>query len=117
MTETELIRYKKPTPDVAYKLMDFVERQTSDKYGVYSTGFFLVGGKRIFINIEGGLWHMSIDTNHPLGYYEMKELRYKFLPNDMQVGQIFPPREEFVSLRENCYHLWQLTEVEKIRNI
>lgn len=41
-------------------------------------------------------------------FHELKEVRYKFMPNDMQVAQIFPPREEFVNVHENCFHLFEL---------
>lgn len=47
-------------------------------------------------------------ANHTLGYYELKEIRYKFMPDSMQVAQIFPPRKEFVNLHENCFHLYQI---------
>lgn len=47
-------------------------------------------------------------ANHTLGYYELKEIRYKFMPNNMHVAQIFPPREEFVNVHPNCFHLWEL---------
>lgn len=43
-----------------------------------------------------------------MGYYELKELRYTFLPNRIEVAQIFPPREEFVNLAENCLHLYEI---------
>jgi hypothetical protein len=26
----------------------------------------------------------------------------------MFVAQVFPPREDFVNVHENCFHLWQL---------
>lgn len=110
MTEEELKKFKKPLPMAFEKVgVKFVQQDKSDKYGVYSTGFYQYKGKQILINVEDGLWHLSVAANHPLGYYEIKEIRYKFMPNDMQVGQIFPPREEFVNIHENCYHLFELS--------
>lgn len=88
--------------------MDFEPTVVEDDYGVYSTGFFQWKGKEIFITIDEGLWHLSASTNHTIGYYELKELRYEFMPNAMFVAQIFPPREEFVNIDQNCFHLWQL---------
>ena len=106
MTEEELKKYKQPDqPQFPIKVR---EEERSDKYGVYSTGFFKYKGKNIVVNNEEGKWHLSASANHTLGYYEIKELRYKFMPNDMEVAQIFPPREEFVNLHENCFHLWEL---------
>lgn len=79
-----------------------------DEHGCYSTGFFRWRGKDIAITIDAGLWHLSAACNHTLGYYELKELRYEFMPDNMTVAQIFPRRESFVNIHENCFHLWQL---------
>ena len=109
MTNEELKKYRQPLPLSVTKLpIEFVEERIEDEYGVYETGFFRYKGKEIFINKEMGLWHLSIAAKHILGYYELKEIRYKFMPNDMQVAQIFPPREEFVNLHEFCFHLHEL---------
>lgn len=115
MTKEELKKYRR---EVGFELLkklpfEFVNDTKVDDYGVYCTGMFEYKGKTIFINKEDGLWHLSVSANHPLGYFEMKEVRYKFMPNDMQVAQIFPPREQFVNIHENCYHLFQLNESEE----
>ncbi len=108
MTIEELKRYKQPSPpQFPFKIRD-EERQ--DKYGIYSTGLFKYKGKSIIINKEDGLWHLSVSANYTLGYYELKEIRYMFMPNDMHVAQIFPPREEFVNLHENCFHLYEMAD-------
>lgn len=113
MTNEELKKYKRPLPLVFTKLpIELVNEHIEDKYGIYETGFFNYKGKEIFINSEDGAWHLSVSANHTLGYYELKEIRYKFMPNDMQVAQIFPPREEFINLHENCFHLYELREDE-----
>jgi hypothetical protein len=62
------------------------------------------------VTIDGGKWHLSASTNHPIGYYELKEIRYEFLPNDIRAAQIFPPREQFVNVDENCYHLFEIDD-------
>jgi hypothetical protein len=112
----ELEKYRRPWPDhvvaemkrIAGDGMSFEPTIVEDKYGIYSTGMFIYKGKEIFITIDDGLWHLSASTNHTIGYYELKELRYEFMPNTMFVAQIFPPREEFVNIDQNCFHLWQL---------
>lgn len=93
-------------PDVLRKI--FVEHDEEDKHGYYATGLYMWKGKHIFVNLEGGKWHLSASCNHVIGYYEMKELRYTFLPDAIYAGQIFPPREEFVNIHPNCYHLYQV---------
>lgn len=109
MTKEELKKYKQPMPLAISKLpIEFVEDHIEDKYGVYETGFFQYKGKTIFINKELGKWHLSVSLTRTIGYYELKELRYKFMPNNMDVAQIFPKREYFVNIHENCFHLYEL---------
>lgn len=115
-TREQLEKCRRPWPEAVVAAMkeyggddmDFEPTVVEDDYGVYSTGFFQWKGKEIFITIDAGLWHLSASTNHTIGYYELKELRYEFMPNAMFVAQVFPPREEFVNLDQNCFHLWQL---------
>ena len=109
MTQEELKKFKKQMPLTSAKLpIKFVADHIEDEYGVYETGFFHFKGKQIFINKEDGLWHLSVAAKHPIGYYELKEIRYKFMPNKMQVAQIFPPREEFVNVHPTTFHLFEL---------
>lgn len=109
MTQEELVKFKKPMPPALAKLpVKFVAERIEDKYGVYETGFFHFKGKQIFVNKEDGMWHLSIAAKHTLGYYELKEVRYKFMPDNMQVAQIFPAREDFVNISPNIFHLFEL---------
>ena len=92
MTKEELKEYRREIPPQAGILAKIlVEDKREDVYGVYSTGFFHYKGKNIFINVEDGRWHLSVSSDHTLGYYELKDIRYRFMPNDMSVAQIFPP--------------------------
>lgn len=65
----------------------------------------------------GPRWHLSIShrTNeHPPkpGRYptwdEIKDARYRFMPAAIQVAQILPPPDEFISLHETTFHLWEI---------
>lgn len=85
-----------------------VEHSEKDKYGYYSTGLYKYKGINIISNIEGGKWHLSMSAKYPLGYQQIKEVRYQFMPNRLQVAQIFPPREEFVNIHTRCWHLWEI---------
>ena len=91
---------------------DFSLHEESDEYGHYSTGLFRYKGKDILITIDDGMWHVSINTNHPIGYYELKDVRYQFVADHRHMAQIFPPREEFVNISENCFHLYELNPDE-----
>lgn len=108
MTKEELLKYKEDTP----KKFPFyiVEQQATDEYGIYSTGIFKYKGMSLIIAIENGKWHLSVSAKFPLGYQQLKDVRYKFLPNNIQVAQIFPPREEFVNVHEYCWHLWEIKD-------
>lgn len=106
MTQEELLKYrsdgKKTFP------FHIKEQEITDKYGVYSTGVFEYKGMCLVIAIEDNKWHLSVSAKFPLGYHQLKEIRYKFLPNNIQVAQIFPPREQFVNLHSTCWHLWEI---------
>lgn len=106
MTEQEYLKYRK-TPPASFPFA-IKDEERRDAYGVYSTGIFLYKGKSIIVANEGGKWHLSVSCNHTLGYYELKEIRYMFMPNDMNVAQMFPPREQFVNFHQNCFHLFEL---------
>jgi hypothetical protein len=93
------------------KGVDLSLKEEQDEYGFYATGLFRWKGKDILITLDEGKWHLSVNTKHPLGYYEMKEVRYEFCPNRMQMAQIFPPREDFVNVAQNCFHLFELSIV------
>ena len=106
MTKEQLERLRQPVPEFLAHIYN--EHVEEDEHGYYSTGLFRWKGKTIFVNLENGGWHLSASCNHVIGYYELKEIRYNFLPNSIYAAQIFPPREEFVNIHENCYHLYQI---------
>lgn len=56
-------------------------------------------------------YHMSI--SHPNRYPtwdEIKEARYRFAPDDVTMAMLLPPKEEYVNIHENCFHLWQIED-------
>lgn len=68
-----------------------------------------MGRCTIIVTIDNGLWHLSISTpNASPSYKEIKEARYKYLPDDIYVAQIFPPKSEFINIHKYCHHLWQI---------
>lgn len=106
MTREELEKIRQPLPALMASI--FVDYHEEDEYGYYATGLYKFKGKMVFVNIEQGAWHLSASANHTLGYYELKEIRYNFLPNRISAAQIFPPREEFINVHENCFHLYEI---------
>lgn len=73
------------------------------------------------------LWHLSMshrsstltDTNgNPLPgriplWEEIKEARYKFIANEVTVGILLPPKEEYVNVHPTTIHLWEVRDERK----
>lgn len=66
---------------------------------------------------DGPMWHLSIShrTNEARprpGRYpewdEIAEARYQFIPDEVTVAMLLPPRSEYVNLHETCFHLWEI---------
>jgi hypothetical protein len=74
-----------------------------------SPGTFRFGRCVVIVSIDNGLWHLSISTRDALpSYKEVKAARYRFVPNDLYMAEIFPPEDEFVNVHPYCRHLWQV---------
>jgi hypothetical protein len=60
-------------------------------------------------------WHISI--SHPRRYPhwdEIKELRYQFIPDEATMAMLLPPRNEYVNVHPNCFHLHEFVGNEII---
>lgn len=82
-------------------------------------GTFLFGECSVIVSKDAGHWHLSIGNPERLPTYEeLKEARYKFLPDDIYMAQIFPPTKEFVNVHKFVLHLWQIDkEVSDLKRI
>ncbi len=78
-------------------------RETTD------TKIYRIGSCKVMISCDSGKYHLSIShpTRYPK-YDEIKEARYKFCPNDAVMAMLFPPKEQFVNIHSNCFHLFQI---------
>lgn len=57
------------------------------------------------------LWHAPIA--HPERYPtwdEIRDMRYAFLPDNMTMAMLLPPKAEYVNLHPNCFHLWEVDD-------
>lgn len=71
-------------------------------------GNFKLNGCNVIVSKDAGLWHLSISRKNRLpSYDDLKEARYRFMPDIEYVVQIFPPKKDFVNLHEYCLHLWE----------
>lgn len=60
-------------------------------------------------------WHLSIahtglggpDSSRYPTWDEVHEARYKFLPGNITVAMLLPPKSQYVNVHQNCFHLWQ----------
>ena len=66
-------------------------------------------GLRYIISLDAGKWHLSISTASRIpNYAEMKFARYAYLPDELQMAQIFPSKKEFVNLQKHTLHLFEI---------
>ncbi len=63
-------------------------------YGVYKVGSFLYRNAFVTISKEDGLWTLHVISEAPIGLPLIKEVRYKYLPNNLMMAQIFGDRAE-----------------------
>lgn len=63
---------------------------------------------QIIVTKDGGKWHLSISGDSPIRYSQLKWARYNFIPDNVYMAQIFPPKKEFVNLHQNCFHLYEI---------
>jgi hypothetical protein len=66
-------------------------------------------GAAVFVAREGDRWHMSIAHPKRLPTWpEVHEARYRFLPEQMVVGMLLPPKADYVNKHQYCFHLWEI---------
>lgn len=65
------------------------------------------------------LWHLSIshrtndDTPEPGRYPtwdEIREARERFVPDEVTVAMLLPPKAEYVNVHATTFHLWEITQ-------
>ena len=77
----------------------------------FKEGTFRMGRCTVIVSIDAGLWHLSISTrNCSPSYKEIKQARYTYIPDELYMAQIFPPKADFVNLHPFCHHLWQVNK-------
>lgn len=61
------------------------------------------------VSKDDGKWHLSI--SHPDRYPtwdEIRDARYEFIPDEVTMAMLLPPKGEYVNLHPNCFHLWEV---------
>lgn len=63
-----------------------------------------------FVSREEGIgWHLSIShaSRYPT-WDEIADARYKFVPDEVTMAMMLPPRGEYVNIHPHCFHLHQV---------
>ncbi|MDR6861940.1 hypothetical protein [Phycicoccus sp. 3266] len=66
-------------------------------------------GLRAIVSRDMGLWHLSV--SHPKRYPtwdEIADARERFIPDDVTMAMLLPPKAEYVNLHETTMQLWQV---------
>jgi len=67
----------------------------------------------IFVSMDADRWHLSIA--HPGRYPTWSEIhhaRYEFIPDEIYMCMILPPKQFYINLHKNCFHLWEFQELK-----
>lgn len=78
---------------------------------VPNTRAYLWGECRVLIGKEDTRWHLSISCadRYPT-WDEIRDARYLFLPNHIMAAILLPPKEQYVNLHPNVFHVWEIKE-------
>lgn len=69
---------------------------------------FKLGSCNVIVTIDDGRHHLSISHKHRYPRWEeIKEARYTYLPPEIYVVMVLPPKGNYVNLHPNCFHLWE----------
>lgn len=88
-------------------LVPFVAREIASP--VPGCRAWRLGACAVFAGVEMGKWHLSIShrSRYPT-WDEIKEARYRFIPDNVTMAMILPPRGEYVNVHPNCFHLHEI---------
>lgn len=58
-------------------------------------------------------WHISIScANRYPNWDEIKDARYSLVPDGVLMAMLLPPKDEYVNLHPNCFHLHEIDHTE-----
>jgi len=76
---------------------------------VPNTEAYIWGECRVIVGREANRWHLSISCadRYPT-WEEIRDARYRFLPNQIMAGILLPPKEQYVNVHQNTFHVWEI---------
>ena len=94
-------RKNRLNPELLKKLEDTANSGcvVSDDFGSYKPGTFLYKSAVVTVTQEGDLWGLHIFSENPIGLPLIKEIRYKYLPDNLLMAQLFASRSDEKTLR------------------
>lgn len=73
------------------------------------------GVLRALVSHEPEGWHLSVSFSAILkddlrlpSWDELKDARYRFVPDRAHMAALLPPRAEWVDFHPTCLHLWEI---------
>lgn len=83
------------------------------------------GHLMLIVAYETGGWHMSISHRRdslsgPVPgrnptWKEIRDARYKFLPDGITMAMLLPPRSEYVNVHSTTFHLYEVPRTKQER--
>lgn len=94
-------RKRKLKKEFIQKLQDSTNSEViaSDEYGEYRVGTFLHKAAIVTVQRENGLWSLHIMSQEFVSSILVEEIRYKYLPDDLLMAQLYGTRSEAKQLK------------------
>jgi len=72
---------------------------------------YSLGNCTIFYTIDENRHHLSISNpNRYPTWEEISFIRYALIPDEIPMAMVLPPKEKYVNLHKNCFHLWEIKD-------
>ena len=63
---------------------------------------------KIIVSNQDG-WHLAVvGKNRMPTFNEVKKARYKYIPDNVCMSMLFPPKKDYVNIHRYCLHLFQI---------
>ena len=83
----------------------------------HNARWFQNGALKVFTSRDGDAKHWHLSISHPDRYPtwdEIVEARYELVPDKVTMAMFLPPKNQYVNLHNNCFHLYEVRETESI---
>lgn len=90
---------RKLNPEFVKELEESLNSEpiATDEYGEYRTGKFLHSCAVIIVSFVNNLWSLEIHSQHLVNLPMIQEVRYKYLPDNLMMAQLFLSRDQHKS--------------------